>query len=226
MLATVVVAWLAKPVLKPTSIAMASAAQCGFRFNTYLGLALSASLGGATGQTTMALVIGFAVPVANFAAVYGLARHNGGNVLWELAKNPLVVSTLLALSANLAGLQLPVPVDTFLTRLGAAAIALGIICVGAALSWDGGRGHGKLLSWMLVTKLAVMPAMALGIGYALDLPKIDHQMLVLFGALPCASAAYVLAMRMGGDGRMVAVLISIGTAVSAVSIPFWLAWIS
>ncbi|CFN44932.1 transporter [Bordetella pertussis] len=47
-------------------------------------------------------------------------------------------------------------------------------------------------------------------------------MLVLFSALPTASAAYVLAMRMGGDGRMVAVLISLGTLASAATIPLWL----
>jgi len=48
-------------------------------------------------------------------------------------------------------------------------------------------------------------------------------MLVLFSALPTASAAYVLAMRMGGDGRMVAWLISAGTLLSAFTLPMWLA---
>jgi len=33
----------------------------------------------------------------------------------------------------------------------------------------------------------------------------------------------VLAMRMGGDGRMVALLISLGTLLSVVTIPTWLA---
>ena len=39
-----------RPVLRPTSIGLASAAQCGYRFNTYIGLALSASVGGAQGR--------------------------------------------------------------------------------------------------------------------------------------------------------------------------------
>ena len=130
----VALSWLAGLVLKPSSLGLASSAQCGFRFNTYIGLALSASLGGAQGQTVMALIIGFAVPMANVAAVYGLARHNGGNLLRELARNPLVVSTLAGLACNLAGLHLPGPVDTVLARLGAAAIALGILCVGASLA--------------------------------------------------------------------------------------------
>ena len=97
----------------------------------------------------MALIIGFAVPMANVVAVYGLARHSGANLLRELARNPLVVSTLAGLACNLAGLQLPGPVDTVLARLGAAAIALGILCVGASLAWEGGKGYGALIAWML-----------------------------------------------------------------------------
>lgn len=219
----IALSWLAKWILRPDPRALASAAQCGFRFNTYIGLALSASLAGGAGQTVMALIIGFAVPLANLAAVYGLARHSGTNVLRELLRNPLVVSTVCALVANLAGVQLPDAVETMLSRLGAAAIALGILCVGAALSWEGGKGHGKLLGWMVGVKLLAMPAMALAVAAFIGLPAVERQMLVLFAALPSASAAYVLAMRMGGDGRMVAVLISLGTLASAVTIPVWLA---
>ncbi|WP_373981221.1 AEC family transporter [Achromobacter sp. JD417] len=220
--AGVAMAWLAGPVLRPSSLGLASSAQCGYRFNTYIGLALSASLAGTQGQTVMALIVGFAVPMANIAAVYGLARHNGGNLLRELARNPLVVSTLLGLACNLAGLQLPGPVDTVLARLGAAAIALGILCVGASLAWEGGKGYGSLIAWMLAVKLVALPAVALLVAHLVGLPPLEARMLLLFAALPTASAAYVLAMRMGGDGRMVAVLISLGTLFSAVTIPMWL----
>ncbi|OZI69209.1 AEC family transporter [Bordetella genomosp. 1] len=220
--AGVVLSWLAAPLLRPAPIALASAAQCGYRFNTYIGLALAASLGGQAGQTVMALIIGFAVPMANVAAVYGLARHNGKNLFGELLRNPLVVSTVLALVCNLAGLHLPGPVDVVFGRLGSAAIALGIICVGASLSWEGGKGYGGLIGWMLAVKLGLMPLVALGAAWLLALDPLAARMLLLFGALPTASAAYVLTMRMGGDGRMVAVLISLGTLLSAVTIPLWL----
>jgi len=220
--AGVALTWLARWVLRPSPLSLASSAQCGYRFNTYLGLALSASLGGVQGQTVMALIVGFAVPMANMAAVYGLARHSGGNLLRELARNPLVISTLAGLACNLAGVHLPGPLDTALGRLGAAALALGIICVGASLSWEGGKGHGALIAWMLGVKLLALPAAALLIAHLLALPPLESQMLLLFAALPTASAAYVLAMRMGGDGRMVAVLISLGTLLSALTIPLWL----
>jgi len=209
-------------VLRVPPLAQASASQCGYRFNTYLVLALSYNLGGAAGQTIMALVIGFAVPMVNFAAVYSLARHNGSDPLRELLRNPLVLSTLLGLAGNLAGLHLPGPVDVFLARLGGAALALGILCVGASLSWQGGKGSGRLIAWMLTVKLAVLPVVALAVGRLLGFDFLNRQMLLVFASLPTASAAYVLAIRMGGDGRMVALLISLGTLLSAVTIPLWL----
>jgi malonate transporter and related proteins len=67
----IALSWLAGLFMRPGSVALAlaSAAQCGYRFNTYIGLALAASLGGVAGQTVMALIVGFAVPMANIAAV-------------------------------------------------------------------------------------------------------------------------------------------------------------
>jgi predicted permease len=216
-------AWLARPILKPDPLAHASAAQCAYRFNTYIGLALGASLGGARGQTIMAVLVGVAVPIVNVMAVHALARHNGGKLGRELLRNPLVLSTVAGLACNFAGVHLPGPVDTFLARLGAAAIALGIMCVGANLSWQGGRRHGGLITWMLAVKLLMLPLVAIAAARMLALPPLDAQMLLVFAALPTASATYVLAMRMGGDGRMVAVVISLGTLISAASIPLWLA---
>ena len=219
---TIALAWLAAPVLKPEPMAVATTTQCAFRFNTYLGLSMASSLGGAAGQTTMAIILGFSIPLVNVAAVYGLARHNGGNLWKELLRNPLVLSTVLGLIGNFAGLHLPGPVDVALSRLGSASLALGILCVGASLSWQGGRGQGRLIGWMLAVKLVAMPIAALALAALLSLAPVDRRMLLLFAALPTASAAYVLAIRMGGDGRLAALVISLGTLLSAVTIPLWI----
>ncbi len=221
-LAGLALVWIAKPVLHPTAIAMASAAQCGYRFNTYIALALAPSLAGAVGQSTMALIVGFAVPLVNCAAVFALARHHGSNVAGALLRNPLLMSTALGVICNLAGLQLPVPIDTLFARLGAAAVALGILCVGASLLWQPGQTKFSLVAWVLTVKLVALPACAWLIALWLELDPVKRQMLVLFAAMPPASAAYVLAIRMGGDGKLVSLIISIGTPLAAFTIPLWL----
>jgi malonate transporter and related proteins len=48
---------------------------------------------------------------------------------------------------------------------------------------------------------------------------------VLFAAMPTASSAYILAMRMGGDGKSVAWLISASTLGAMITLPLWAAWL-
>ncbi len=45
-------------------------------------------------------------------------------------------------------------------------------------------------------------------------------------AVPTAPSAYILATRMNGDGASVALLISSGTLLAAITLPLWIAWIS
>jgi len=219
-----IAAWAAKWVLRPDPLRFASTVQCGFRFNTYIGLALAASLAGQEGLGTMALIVGFGVPVVNLLAVYALAHHAGGKVLGALVRNPLLVATVLGLALNLAGVRMPATLDVFLGRLGAAGLALGIICVGASLSFHASHGAGRLVGWMVAVKLVALPLAALAIGAvpALGLTMLERQMLLLFAALPTASSAYVLAAGMGGDARLVSLVISLGTSASIVTIPIWM----
>ena len=107
-------------------------------------------------------------------------------------------------------------------RLGVAAIALGILCIGPSLSWQGSQGLGGLVTWMVGAKLVALPAFAWLVAWVIGLDALVTQMLVLFAALPCATAAYVLAVRMGGDGRLVSLIISVGTLTSAITIPLWM----
>ena len=66
---------------------------------------------------------------------------------------------------------------------------------------------------------------ALAVGSLLGLSGLNYQVVVLFAALPTASSAYILAMRMGGDGRSVAWLISATTLGSMLTLPLWAAWL-
>lgn len=215
-------AWLAVPVLRPDPVTHASLAQCAYRFNTYMGLSLALSLAGPQGQSVMAMIVGFAVPLVNIAAVSGLARRQDNRILSEILRNPLILATIAGLAFNLSGLQVPDFAMTTLQRLGACAIALGLMCVGATLSVQGLGSSAKLMSWMTVVRLLALPMIAMVIAYFMPLSNIEKQMLVLFAALPTASSAYILAVRMGGDGRSVAVTMSLGTILSAATIPLWL----
>lgn len=216
----VALAWLAVPILRPDSATHASLCQTAFRFNTYMTLSIAGGIS-AQAQSTMAIVLGFAVPMVNVAAVHSLARQSGG-IAREILRNPLILATTLGLIWNLAGLGVPATLSVSLERLGSSALPVGLLCAGATLSLRAIHGNAPLMTWMIVTRLVAMPLAALLIGLLLDLSSLERQVLLVFAAVPTATSAHVLAARMGGQPQIVAVTMSIGTVLSAVTIPLWL----
>jgi malonate transporter len=216
---------LAKPVARLPELTFASLFQCGYRFNSYIALAVAGMLFGAPGIATMGLIVGAAVPLANLVSVWMLARHGDVGLWREVGRNPLIWGTAAGFLLNLAGFAPPAPVQSFLGRLADASIALGLITVGAALRLEGMPGVRGISLWLLAVKLLALPLIAAGAGRLLGLDGLNYRVVVLFAALPTASSAYILATRMGGDGRSVAWLISATTLGSMLTLPLWAAWL-
>lgn len=225
MLGGMLLGLLPRPFVSLPALTYASIFQCGYRFNSYIGLAAAGMLFGAAGIATMGLIIGAAVPLANLVSVWMLARHGEAGLWREVSRNPLIWGTLIGLTLNLAELIPPPPVLALLERLADAAIALGLLTVGAALRLERMPVAGALMVWLMAVKLIALPCLALLVGGWLGLSGLNQQVVVLFAALPAASSAYILAVRMGGDGRSVAWLISATTLVSMLTLPLWAAWV-
>ena len=217
----VALGWLAKPLFRSGPMLFESGVQTAFRFNSYMALAIASRLSGEQGTSLMALIIGFAVPLCNMAAVHALV-HKGGGLLRELAKNPLLMATAAGMAFNLLGLHLPEIVGATLSRMANASLALGLITVGAGLRLSGLHEAKGIAAYFLAVKLLALPAVGLALGSWLALPPLQLQVLVTFCALPTASSAYVLAARMGGNGPFVAFLISASTVLSVLTLPVWL----
>lgn len=201
----------------------AAGAQVAFRFNSYVGLALAERLGGAQGVAWIALIVALCVPLSNVAAVWPLARHGNQPYGRELLRNPLIVSTLAGLAANLAGLRLPEPVATGLQRIGLAALPLGLMAVGAGLQTGGIKAAPRLAVALLAIRHVALPLVALALIALFALPAPQAVILLAFAALPTASSCYVLAARMGGDAGFVAGLVTASTLIGMVGVPLWLA---
>jgi predicted permease len=213
--------WLAKPLFRAGPMAFESGVQTAFRFNSYIGLAIASRLAGEQGTSLLALIIGFAVPMCNMAAVHALV-HKGGGLLRELAKNPLLIATAGGMAFNLLGLTIPDILGATLSRMGSASIACGLIAVGAGLRLSGLHEAKGMAAYLLAVKLLLLPLIGYGMGRWFGLQGAQLQILVMFCALPTASSCYVLAARMGGNGPFVAFLVSASTVLSAVTLPLWL----
>jgi malonate transporter and related proteins len=219
-----VLSLLARPIFGLDRELHATASQCGYRFNTYVGLAVAGSLFGTEGVALAALLLGVMIPLANFGAVAVLASHSERGFLVELAQHPLVVSSLAGFAWNIAGLPLPGFADQTLALLGQTALPAGLLSVSAAMRIERGQGPLGAHLWWLGVKLAVVPAIAFALARWLAISGMEAKVLILCAALPTATNAYILAVRMTGDGRAVATQITIGTILSMASIPAWMAF--
>jgi malonate transporter and related proteins len=201
----------------------ASGAQTAFRFNSYVALALAERLGGVQSVAWIALLIALCVPICNVAAVWPLARHAKQGFGRELLRNPLIIGTVSGLLANLAGVQLPEVANITLTRVGSAALPLGLMAVGAGLRMGALKDSPGLAASLLAIRHFVLPVLAIVLVRWVDLPPGQQTVVVAFAALPTASSAYVLATRMGGHGAFVAGLVSLSTLLGMVGLPLALA---
>lgn len=215
----IVLGYLAKWVLRPDPRIFASGFQTAFRFNSYIGLAIASRLHGDAGLAAFAILIAVAVPLANVASVWALARHSESNVLRELAQNPLLLATLAGVSWSFTGWPIPDPIAVTLSRMGAASLAGGLLAVGAALTLESAGRNLPVISWFLAVKMLALPVAAYLLTVLLGIGGVYQQVLIMFGALPTATSAYVLAVRMGGDGRSVAMIISVSTLMGMLTLP-------
>mgnify|MGYP000730540780 FL=1 len=198
----------------------AASAQVGFRFNSFIALALAERLAGPEGLLMISKLIGVCVPLFNIGAVWPMARHSNTGFLRELVRNPLIMATGSGLIANLSGLQIPQWLDPSVSRIGASSLALGLMAAGAGMQLDTLR-QGKLLGLsVLMVKHLALPLIALGMSHLFQLNPLQTTVLLAFSALPTASTCYVLAARMGYNGPYVAGLVTLSTRRGMVSLPF------
>ena len=221
-LAAVALSFAARWLLRPEPAFFASCVQTGFRYNSYVGLALAQSLAGPRAVALIALIFAVCIPLANVFAVYALARHRRTGMLREMAVNPLILGTVSGLVANLAGLELPALATTFLSRLGSASLALGLLCIGAGLTFASVHEERRTMVYLIAVKLLAKPAIALALIHAIGLTGMPALVVMLFAALPTASSAYILAARMGGRGAPVAYAITVQTLLAMATLPVWI----
>ena len=108
-------------------------------------------------------------------------------------------------------------------RISSAGLPLGLLAVGAGLSLARGTLPLPALAWWSGVKLLALPAIAYALGLLAGLSPLERQIAVVMAAVPTAPSAYLLAMQMSGHGAPVAVLISTGTLLAAVTLPLWVA---
>jgi len=193
------------------------------RFNTYLGLAITTALAGAAGVERAAVYLAITVPLVNVLSILALTERGAGRTVVGLAKtvlrNPLILACLAGLAIAAAGTGLPWGIGRFMSLVAQASLPLGLLCVGAALRPRAVRQEIGVLASNSALRLLAMPLFALAVGKAFGLDGTEALVLVVFSAIPTAPTAYVLTRQLGGDGTLMAGLVTLQTLIAVATIP-------
>lgn len=193
------------------------------RFNTYLGLAIVASLTGDPGLERAAVLLAVAVPLVNLLSIMALTDGGGtrgyGALVRRVLTNPLILACIAGIAIALAGTGLPFGTGQFLGLIAQASLPLGLLCVGAALRPAALRQHVAALAAIGAVRLLAMPALAFVVAQGFGLGGVETLVLVVFAAIPTAPTSYVLTRQLGGDGELMAGIVTAQTVVSVLTIP-------
>jgi len=115
--------------------------------------------------------------------------------------------------------RLPELAGTTLSRIGAAALPLGLMAVGAGLRFGALKEAPWLAAGLMAIRHLALPVVGITLVLWLQLPPAQQAVIVAFSAMPTASSAYVLAARMGGNGGYVAGLVTVSTLLAMAGLP-------
>jgi len=206
--------------------AMTSVLQGGIRFNNLMGFAIVGALHGAPGIGFAAVATGIIVPFVQTATTLAFAFDGRRGpprllvILRQLVANPLLLAVGLGFAVAALG-GLPPGLAPTVQTLGRASVALGLLCVGAALSLQSFSDRVALQAATGVLKLMVMPAATWGLCSLLGVPPLATAVAVIFMALPTAATSYVMARALGGDAALMAAITTTEHIASIVTLPFW-----
>lgn len=199
-----------------------------FRTNfALLGLPIATSLCGEANIGPTSLLIGLFVPVYNVLAVITLETFRGGKPdLKKIGKgvitNPLIIASVLGALCNLAKLDFPFAVEKTIVDLSRVATPLSLVTLGGFFTFGKIREYVKQLSIVVVGKLIISTLVVVTVAILMGFRNETLVPLMIMFAAPTAVSSFPMAQQMDGDADLAAEIVVFTSAISIVTIFFWI----
>lgn len=195
------------------------------RWNTFVGLAVAGAMYGELGLALMAVAVAAMIPLLNILAIGILVRYASGTpqspttLLRTVVTNPFIWSSVTGIILNVGGVPIPNLIESTVGILGDAALAAGLIVVGAGLDMRR-LATPRAAHWLSIgLKLLVLPIIAVSIARMAGVSGDDLAIVAIATTVPTASGGYILAKQMGGDAPLMAEIITIQTLLAILTMP-------
>ncbi|MCX8171061.1 MAG: AEC family transporter, partial [Candidatus Bathyarchaeota archaeon] len=144
--------------------------------------------------------------------------------LIRLSRNPLILSILTGLILSIADIRIPDIISIPLHMLGSTTVTIALFMLGVFLQGRRYTNLSKALKLSL-TRVFVLPLLAVLTASALNLPKIQTAILVIMHGVPLAVSMIVLSERYGFHEDIISSLILIESLGAGIYLNLWLLWL-
>lgn len=199
-----------------------------FRSNyVIMGIPVATALLGADQLGTVSILIAVVVPLFNMLSVVVLEVFRGQkpkplHILGQIAKNPLVIGSVLGILTLATGIRLPHILEQTIQNISAIASPLQLFLLGAFFQFSGLKTYRRELVTVSAAKLIVAPGLFLGLGALLGFRGVAFVSLIGVFASPTAVNSFTMAQQMGGDAELAGDIVVTTSAVSILTMFLWI----
>lgn len=191
-----------------------------------LGLPVASALVENGDLSLVAVLVGVIVPIYNLLAVFCLEIFGGkkakaSEIAINIAKNPLIIASMLGLIFAALGITLPKPVDAMLHSFAAVGSPLALFLLGAFFRFESVDRNIKDIAKICLGRLVIIPAVFLGIAYALGFRGMDFAGLMSMFASATAVSSFTMTQQMGGDSELAGNIVVVTSLLCSFTMYFW-----
>ncbi len=204
---------------------------CLFSNSVLLGLPITERAYGPGNLSGNYAIIAFHAPFCYAVGITVMEvvrnRGNGGtlmvrSVLTAMFRNALILGIALGFVVNLSGVGVPSVVDEALGLITRAALPGALFALGGVLVKYRPEGDLRTIAYVCAISLMLHPSLMWLFGTSAGLPQDLFRSGVLNAAMAPGFNAYIFANMYGRAKRVAASSVLVGTAVSILSVWFWL----
>lgn len=192
-----------------------------------MGIPLIANMFGDDNIAVTTMMVAIVVPIYNVLGVFTLEFFRGGRVnalhmFIDVLKNPMILGALTGAAFLLLGIPMPKPLLRPLAQITASTTPIALIILGASFRFGSTREHKPQLIACVVSRLVIVPGLALSAAALLGFRGIDFATLISIFATPCAVAGFAMAQQMDSDADLAGNCVVFTSALSCVTIFCWI----
>lgn len=174
------------------------------------------------------LVVNVGIDLAIWSLGITLLSGKLSRASFKHALSPPVIAVLIGLPLNYFGADayLPLALRQMIDMLGASALPIGIVIIGASFCESarhvGLRPPANVLAGTLLTRHLLLPASMLALVWLIPFSRPVHETLIIHAAMPAGIFTAVICGHYGGSGRLAFQVASFSSVIGLVTIPLWL----